>query len=79
MRIPALKPFVKKLRGPNAGSTKYLNLSPRPIGSRGRRPNPGDRNGMFDRELCCGVGEGDGASGSSGSPDAEEEAYAEVA
>jgi two-component system OmpR family sensor kinase len=31
MRIPVLKAFVTKLRGPNAGSTKYLNLSSRSI------------------------------------------------
>jgi len=51
MRIPALKALVKKLRGPNAGSTKYLNLSPRSICWRGRLDR-GDRNGMIDGELC---------------------------
>jgi hypothetical protein len=32
MRNPVLKPLVRKLRGPNAGSTRYLNLFPASIG-----------------------------------------------
>lgn len=73
MRMPVLKPLVRKLRGPNAGSTKYLNLAPRSIEERCGLFE-GVRNGMFDGELCCGAGEGDGASGRSGFPGAEEEA-----
>lgn len=76
MRIPVLKPLVRKLRGPNAGSTRYLNLFPASIGWCGWL-NRGDRKGMFDGALC-GVGDGDGASGSSGCPAAEEETYSAV-
>src|ERR1700716_2648749 len=73
MRIPVLKAFVTKLRGPNAGSTKYLNLSSRSIERSGRLDRV-DRNGT----TGWGVGEGEGASGRSGSPGADEETYAEA-
>ena len=48
MNIPASKAFVKKLRGPNSGSTKYLNLSPRVI----FRLNGGGWNGMLGCGFC---------------------------
>jgi hypothetical protein len=51
MWIPALKTFVKKLRGPNAGLTKYWNLFPPFIGEAGGI-NLDDGDGLFDWELC---------------------------